>query len=273
MNEMWEQIQLNTMINLKYYLRNRLMIVVIIIICFFFSMGFIPMLFFTSQLEKLQIMIMFFNQVNGLLKYLLGLIALFTVYHHISIKCLKVVFTKPCLPEYWLLSHFISPVLISAGMYSGTLIVSLLLAVAWALPVKAVIALLILTEFFKSLIIISCCTFLGILVHPVLAAFLLLITTVLTFARMMVGGALKSVKSVIGQWVLKIVKMVFDAINYILPSFSPYENELGKAYYTFKLAVENYPYIALVIGYSLVVSALFYFASVYLLKKKKYLYV
>jgi len=90
---------------------------------------------------------------------------------------------------------------------------------------------------------------------------------------MIINSAINYIKNNALIILLKGIKYFMEAVYFIIPSFSPYEKEISNAYISFKFTQGQYQYIFLIVSYSLVISALFYFLSLWTLKKKKYIYI
>lgn len=268
-----DQLKTNLIVNFKFYLRYKVITFIGIFFIFLLAIALIPTFLILNPMEKLKNITFLFSEMNVFFKILVGIISLIAIYYHINLKCLKVIFTKPFSPELWILSHFLSIYFVSFILYSFLFLVCSILATIWALPIHTVLLLLVLVEFSKSLIVISGCSFLSALTHPILSGFLLLGINIFNGLIITVDTAMKYTKNILLSHFLKGIKYCFEFIYFLIPSFNPYSQELAKVFYSFKFNSQEYQYIALILLYSIVINCLFYFLSLYVFRKKKYLYI
>ena len=94
----------NIRTNLRFYARNRLLLILSLLFGGIMSLSLLPSLFFTSAGTRFHILLQIYSAFRTFLFIVVGMIALLSVWYHRSQKCVKLVFTKPCSPENWILS-------------------------------------------------------------------------------------------------------------------------------------------------------------------------
>ncbi|OGF61975.1 MAG: hypothetical protein A2Y62_20865 [Candidatus Fischerbacteria bacterium RBG_13_37_8] len=118
------------------------------------------------------------------------------------------------------------------------------------------------------------CILLSFIMHPVTAGLILLISSSGIYSlAMFTAVAMRNTKNEIWLWIYKIIKFILDCIYYMIPSFSPFQEELSSLAQNFKVESSAPVYVLYAVGYSLSIVVLCYFISLYIIKKKKSLFV
>ncbi|MEE9614665.1 MAG: hypothetical protein V3W31_06895 [Thermodesulfobacteriota bacterium] len=266
---MLHQLWTNIKINLKFYRRNRLLLGTAVFISFVMGLSALPSLFTLSAAKHMKIIQGVFSQLSWFTFIITAGLAIMLISYHTRDRSVKMVFTKPCPPEAWILSSFLSASLVSLLLYAGTLAICSALFVAWDVPFQWGILYMTVNDFMSTIILISYMTFLAVLMHPLLA---------LLFAVIFQGGTFFYIKLLLmgkaandgGLSVpLTLLKGLVDGIYLLLPSFSPFSGKTSKLYRSLRLDDANWEYLLLTFGYTVFVSALMYVLSVYFFKKKR----
>lgn len=270
---MYPQLIANIKTNLKFYIRNRLLLAAAIFTILVLGMSIIPSIIFFSMTKHLEIVRTIFSQLNSFATIVTAGLGLLLIYHHINNRSTKMVFTKPCLPDVWLLSSFFSASLVSFILFSGTLLICSTLFLIWNIPFQGGIIYITINEFLQAIILLSYITFLSIILHPVLVVLIIFIFSEGTFyyLKIFLVNGLKAGGD--GNYIsfLKALKGFADVIYILIPSFSPFSEETAKIYSSLRLSDARWDYLLLTLAYTLLISSLFYFLSVYFLKRKRHI--
>lgn len=269
---MYQQILANIRTNLIFYRRNRLLIASVVFIVLMLGLTTLPSFFFMSNTQRLEQLRQLFSTLNRFALVLTAGLGLILISQHIKDRSVKMVFTKPCLPETWLLSSYLSATLVAFVLYAGSFLVASLLSLIWKIPYPSGIVFISVNQFFQTVSLMAYATFLSVILHPVLAALVLLVFQegLLYTLKIVLAGGIKAAGAKAFVPFLKFVKLFVDAAYLVLPTFNPYAEKTAPVYSSLRGSDANWHYLFPAIAYALTVSALFYFLTVYVLKKKRY---
>jgi hypothetical protein len=269
---MYQQVLANIRTNLIFYRRNRLIIAAVVFIVLVLGLTTLPSFFFMSNTQRLEQLRQLFTLVNGFTLVLTAGLGLVLVSQHIRDRSVKMVFTKPCLPETWLLSSFLSAALVAFVLYAGSFLIASALALIWKLPYPSGIFYISINQFFQTVSLMAYATFLSVILHPVLAAMILLVLRegLLYTLKIILASGIKAAGAKAFVPFLKFVKLFVDAAYLVLPTFNPYAEKTAPVYTSLRGSDADWNYLFPAVAYALTVSALFYFLTAYVLKKKRY---
>ncbi len=262
----------NIKINLKFYRRNKFLLVALIFIIAILGLSMIPTIFFFTKTKYFEIVKMIFFQLSWFATIITGALGLFFISHHIGNHSTKMVFTKPCPPEVWLLSGFLSAIIVSLFLYIVIFFICSILFIIWNIPFQWGIIYVVFNDFLKTIIVLSYIIFLTILFHPVIAVLLVVIFREgnFYFAKILLMSKIEESKEGLSIF-LKILKGLVDIVYMALPCFSPYFKETSRIYSSFRILDVNFLCLFLTLVYTLCISVFFYFLSNYFLKKKRHI--
>lgn len=265
---LWANIQAN----LLFYRRNRLLVAAAAFLVFLMGITSIPGMLFTSNTQHLELLKSVLHLVTGFGTVVTVGLGLMLVSQHIRDRSVKMVFTKPCPPEVWLLSSFLSAGLVAAVIYAGAFLISIFLFLLWSIPFQSGVVYILINGFFQAISFMAFATFLSVVFHPVLALFFLLIFQegIFYWLKIVLTGGIKAVGDGGYAPLLKFIKIFVDALYMIWPSFSPYEAKMTQVSATLRGADADWTYLVLAILYASVLTALFYFLTDFVLKRKRY---
>ena len=129
---MFEQIKANIKTNFKFYARNKMLIGVVIVLVFIFAVSALPAYFLNSEGLHLGNINMIFSRMSFFATIATSLLGLLVASHHITNRSVKMVFTKPCTPDIWLLSCFLSAIILSTLMFLVIFAVTWVMSTTWA---------------------------------------------------------------------------------------------------------------------------------------------
>ena len=269
---MYQQILANIRTNLIFYRRNRLLIAVVVFLVMVLGLTTLSSFFFESNTQRLEQLRQLFTTVNRFSLVLTAGLGFVLISQHIRDRSIKMVFTKPCLPETWLLSSYLSAALVAFVLYVGSFLMVSALSLIWKVPYPSGIFFISVNQFFQTVSFMAYATFLSAILHPVLAATVLLVFREGFFytLKIILASGIKAAGAKPFVPFLKFVKLFLDAAYLALPTFNPYAEKTAPVYSSLRGSDANWNYLFPAVAYALTVSALFYFLTVYALKKKRY---
>lgn len=268
---MFSQLITNIKVNLIFYKRNRLLLVASIFIILMVALSSIPAMFFMTKSKHVDIIKMVFSELSGFVFVVAAGLGLLFVSHHIRNRSTKMIFTKPCTPEIWLLSGFLSGTIICFLLYAGVFLISTLLFIIWDVPFQWGILYMTANEFLQSLIILSYMIFLSVILHPVIAVFFVIIfqESMLYYMKLFLQSGMKAYNEGAFSSFLTVLKAVVDTLYLVFPTFKPFSEDMTQVYSSLRLSDTKWEYLFLTMAYTIIVSTLFYLLSDYFLKKKR----
>jgi ABC-type transport system involved in multi-copper enzyme maturation permease subunit len=230
-------------------------------------------MFFLTKTKHLEIIKMVFSQLSSFATIITAGLGLLFISHHIRNRTTKMVFTKPCPPEIWLLSGFFSASIVSLAFYVVIFLICTKLFFVLGIPYQLGIFYFIFNEFFQAIILLSYVILLTVLFHPVIAVLFVFIFQDGTFyyVKLLLMSGIKATGESSVSPFLKLIKGFVDIIYLILPTFKPFSEETSHIYSSLRISDANWAYFLLTFAYTLSISALFYFLSAYFLKKKRHI--
>ena len=172
---MYSQFVANIGVNLKFYRRNRLLLIASIFILGVLGLSVIPAFFFLSTTKHLEMIKVIFSQMSNFTTIVTASLGLLFISHHLGNRTTKMVFTKPCPPEIWLLSSLLSASIVCFSLYIGILLICSILSFCLKVPFLWAIVYMTFNEFLQATIVLSYITFLAVIFHPVLAVLFIII--------------------------------------------------------------------------------------------------
>ena len=253
------QLRLNIWLNLVYLGRNYLIMTVLGIMALLFI---VILSMFSSGGHGAAGM---FLQLHSLVSAAAFLAAVMIVYNPIKDRNVKMIITKPCLPDEWAAASFLTVNLISIALHLIILVFAVIMFVArpdamgmnpstyiyiWISSVMAVMV-------FSSLLL-----FLTFFMPPVPAVAMMILLNNVVIARIMdycfnyTGGMIMGI-------FYKIIGAVFYVIYLVVPYFSM-ENIMQAG----QSADKDWPHLAVFTVYGFVTLGFYYLMSVYVVKKR-----
>ncbi len=269
---MYQQLIANIQTNLTFYRRNRLLVAASVFIILILGLTLVPAMFFLSNTQRLEQVRVIFKQVNDFAMVVTAGLGLLLVSQHIRDRSVKMVFTKPCLPETWLLSSFLSAGLVALVLYAGSFLIASFLSAIWSIPFPTGIVFIFVNELFLAISLMAYVTFLSVIFHPVLAVMFVLVIQegMFYWLKILIASGIKAAGTKPVFPLLKPLKFFVDAVYMILPTFKPYDEKTRQVYTSLRGSDADWNYLLLAIAYALALTALFYFLTAYVLKKKRY---
>src|SRR6185369_14116131 len=217
-NNMYAQVMANIGVNFKFYRRNRLLLVAGLLIMLVTALSTVPSLFFLTKAQHLSIIVTTASQLSNFATLIIPALGLMLISHHLGNRSIKMVFTKPCPPEAWLLSSSFSAVIVAALFYIGIFLICSILFAVWSIPFQWGLIFVLLNDFAHALIWLGYITFLAVFFRPVVAVLFIIIFQESSFyyLKLLLVSGIKSATGALALF-LKSAKGLVDVIYMLLP--------------------------------------------------------
>jgi ABC-type transport system involved in multi-copper enzyme maturation permease subunit len=262
----------NIRVNLRFYLRNRLLTALAVVLIFMMALFAIPSLLVTTAGQRLAMVRQIVTQLSFFGTFFTGLLGLLTVSHHLRNRSLKMVVTKPCPLEVWLLAHFLSAALVAAGLYTAVFLIGSALAAVWRVPIQQGLAAMMTHDLLQAVSIFAFLVFLTTFMHPALAAVVVLLFQEGTFHNLLVWvmAGLDVKSSLSAGLFFSATKYFLQSIYFVLPSWSPYSEKLVHLGQDLEFTRNQLPFLLSSITYWLLLGSFCYFSAILLLRRKRF---
>jgi ABC-type transport system involved in multi-copper enzyme maturation permease subunit len=267
---MTELLRANILADFAYYRRSRLLLAFMLLFLLLTGLQSLPPLFANSGVQSFNALQQIFSELNGFLLVLCACLGLFIISSHLRNRSLKMVFTKPCPPALWLLSAFLSAVIVSLLLNFVVLASATLLSLIWHIPVRAGLVFLSAETFVVSVGLIAYLMLLATLVHPAIAAICTLIFNASLFyeAQLWSEAVIRSGNT--SSW-LRVLKGLFHWLYLLLPMLYPFGNKTEGAHVSLRVMHGEWKYLLYSLGYALTLSAFCYCVALFALQRKKHI--
>jgi ABC-type transport system involved in multi-copper enzyme maturation permease subunit len=264
---MTEALRTNVGVLLKFYARNRLLIVIALIFLLLAALTVSMSLVYGSTSDHFEIISSALSTLNGFTLILAAGLGLFAISSHLRQRSLKMVLTKPCLPEVWIGAVFASALVVAALLYGLNLLFGLVLSLVWGVPVQSGLFFLPLEGLLRSAIALSYLSFLTIFLHPAVAVLVVLFFNEGTFdgLRQML---LTAIKTNAGNPLLPVLEWLTKILYMVLPTFHPYETRLEGVSNTLRASASDWLTLAKTAGYAATALGLFFCLAVAALRRR-----
>lgn len=264
---MTEKLFANFRVLLKFYRRNRLLLVIALIFLLLAGLTLSGSLVFGSTTGRFDIIATVESTLIGFTLVLSGGLGLFAISSHLRQRSLKMVMTKPCPPEIWVGSVFLSAAWVAGILYAFAALVGAALSLLWSVPLQTGLVYLALQGFLRSCVVLSYLSFLTILMHPVLAILISVLFNEGTFESIRYL-LLTAIKTTGGNPLLPFLEKATWVLFMLLPSYSPYEGVSSGVEESFRATAADWLALAKTAGYAAAALGLFFCLSVWALRRR-----
>jgi hypothetical protein len=264
---MTEQISANVGVLLKFYARNRLLLVVTLLLLVLAVLTVAASLVYGSTSAHFDIIVEAVTTLNGYSLVLSAALGLFAISSHLRQRSVKMVLTKPCLPEVWIASVFLSALIVSTMLYTLNLLFGIGLSLVWKVPIQSGLFFLAIEGLLRAAIVLVYVSFLAVVVHPVLA-----ILVAFVFNEGIFDGLrtmlLTAIQTTGGNPVLPALEWLTYAIYMILPTFDPYSRQTQSVGESLRTSAADWIVLLRTSAYSATALGLFFLLSIWALKRR-----
>ena len=267
---MAELLRANILADLTYYRRSRLLLAFMLLFLLLTGLGSLPPLFANSGIQSFNALQDIFSELNGFLLVLCAGLGLFIISSHLRSRSLKMVFTKPCPPALWLLSAFLSAVIVSLLLNLVVLVSTTILSVIWHVPVRQGLIFVSGETFAASIGLIAYLMLLATLVHPAVAAVSALIFNADLFYEFQVWtqASIRSGNS--SPW-LRVLEKLFHGLYILFPMLEPFGKKTTQIHNSLRVMHGEWKYLLYSLIYALTLSAFCYCLALFALQRKKHI--
>ena len=264
---MIDQLLLNTRVHLRFYARNRLLLAFGLVMLLFFGLTLVPMLMFETSSDRFNMLRMITVQMSGYALVFTASLGLFAISSHLRNRNVKMVLTKPCLPEIWLGSIFLSASLVAVLIYAIVTLAVAAIGWLWGIPWQWGFVFVALDGACRALIQMAFLTCLGTAFHPVVAVLIAMFFNEGIFYQLkyLLAGAIAADGS--KPWLLA-ASVVCDAFYMVMPMAEPLSNRTESVYNSLRAGVGDWLNLVGVVGYSLLLCAFLFLVSDYVLRRR-----
>ena len=265
---MEERILSNVKANLKFYSRNGIIWIVILIMLM--QVGARIFFYSYAQGMKFEILRSFLGGLGGFFSVIVAVLGMLTVSYHLRNRCFKMVFSRPCSPDRWLFSLFLSVVIVSASLIAVALLSLICLFIAWKIPFQAGCIYILLHSMCRWILLSFCLLFLSVFLNPALSVFLVAVLTETNLYRLtiMLGFAANRASSSAARMFLKTLWHTARALYMSVP-LSLYPLETGRIASNWITSGQDWMRLGIVFLYTFCASCLLFFLSSSILGRKR----
>lgn len=257
--------------NLILYKRSRLLNILGIILLVFYGLTSIPYFITASFTAKVSGIARILNNLHTLSVLFLVIALLVGLYYPVKNRCLKMIITKPCKPETWLLSNYISSIIIALMINLLIFIIASVFFLIWGMGFQMSLVYVFFDQAFQLVLLLSYLTFL-MLVFNVWGAIifgLILTESFFFYLTNMFTALHNSASNAAGKFLYLIIQKFFYTIYMILPMSSPFSKETNFIYRNFRVESSDWKYLLYTLLYTLSIAGFFYLVNNCILKKKR----
>ncbi len=264
------QVLANIGVNLKFFRRNRLLFVAGSLLLLITSLSTLPSLFALTSSQHLELITAIANQLSFFAIVLgIGMVVTF-VSHHLDKRSIKMVITKPCPPDLWLLSGMLSAVLVTAVLYASILSICSSLFLYWDIPYQSGLVYVLVNDFAQSFVWMGYAALLSVVARPVttLLALLLLQDSTFYWLKLLLASALKSAEGAYATAV-QTAKMTVDVVYLVLPITNPFWEKNETVYKSLRGTDADWTLLLSTVAYAAGVWLFCYLLGSYLLRRRR----
>lgn len=267
---MAELLKANFLADVTYYRRSKLLLAFMLVFLLITALQSLPPVFMNSGVQNFNSLQQIISTLNFFILILSAGMGLLVISSHLRNRSLKMVFTKPCRPEVWLLSAFLSAAAMSLFLNIVVLGSGVLLSALWHLPVRMGLVFVSAETFVASLGLIAYLILLATVMHPALAAIVAIIFNADLFYQFDVWTK-AAIRSGNSSFALRVVERVFHSFYILLPIVYPFDKQTENIHTSLRVLSSEWKYLLFSFGYALTLSAFCYCVSLFALKRKNHI--
>lgn len=266
---MREQLAANIGVNLKFYRRNKLLAGVAILFLAIAVLYASGSLLFATSTGRFDLTMQLFTQLTYFAFVFVGAIGLVLVAVQVRGKAVTLILTKPCRPDVWLASAFLSAFILAAVLYAAILALAGGLSVVWKIPFQSGFAFMAIEFFFEAVIAMSFLTFLSMVMHPVLAVIIAVVFNESVFFALRTG-LIAAIKYTGGSIALPLLEKLSYIMYMSAPMISPYKEQIAPITESMRVPADQWKYLAYTGVYAITISLMFYLLTLWSLRRKNF---
>lgn len=267
---MGQQLLANLRVNLVFFRRNNVLLVMALLIVVVSGLGFIPSLIFETSTVKFTLIKSIFGSLDGMATIIAAVLGMLTVSHHLRSRCLKMVVTKPCTPDAWLLSVFLAGIAVTGVFYLVIFLVAGALFLVWGVPFQWGLPFLAVAGFLNAVILFAYLSMLTVLLHPVLAVLVTLFFHDATFRQLITMAQAGAMNASGGyKTFLDVLAGALSVVYVIMPSFGLFSNRMRDVHESYRVSGSAVQHLSLTFAYTALLAVLCYLVGAWALRRKR----
>jgi hypothetical protein len=257
-------VRAHTTVHLKFLARSRVLLGFGLLVTLWAGVMLIPAFVAGSLSDRFESLRAVAETLHFVAAVVTAGLGLFVLSSHRRARTIKIVATKPSAFEGWVASVFAAPVLV--GLVAQAVVAGIILGLSlyWGVPYQVGFVYLAARRFIQSAIALAYLTALGSIIHPVLAVVVALVVNEWTFSAVAANAAALADR---GWLALRAVDATASALYYIVPTFSPFADQIGALDHSFRVATIDWRYLWASAGYAAVTCAFGYLATLVALRR------
>ncbi len=261
---------LNT--HLKFSWRNRVPLAFAGLLLGLMLLTVLPMVLLMKSVDRLDLLIQTVRYLQRWIYVVIAALALISVSHHLQNRSLKMVISKPCPIEVWLLSPFLSVAAIAACLYAVVLTLAVGLALLWRIPIHPGLFFVTCNEFLRAMIISSYLILLASLFHPVIAAMVVLMMQEDQFywLTILISKGLEATPDSPWRGWFLAATQISQAIYRTLPWYEPFARQTAHIHFGSPIGWGNLKYLAYTAVYTACFASFCFLISDWILRKRRH---
>ena len=261
-----EQLRANIATNLRFFRRNRILLGATLLYLAFTALMLIPSVIFGSLSKHFDILKSLDGSLGNTVIVFTALMGLLYMASHFRNRNVKMVLTKPCTPETWLLALVISAAVVSLVLNVMAAAISAILFAVWDIPFQGGLIFITLDNYLSGLVIFAFVIFLATSMPPVLAVIVAIVASESTiyWLRTIVAAGIDA--NVSGG--LSTLDKVLYGIYMVLPSYSLFQHQSEAVYQTWRVAPRDWLPLLYTLLYTGAMMTLFYLLTLVALRRK-----
>lgn len=261
----------NLVVHLAFFRRNRLVVLVGLLLAGVWGMSLVPSLFFISTRDKFQMITMLLEQSHWFIMIFVAGLAIMTLSYNFNQRCFKMVVSKPCPPEVWLLALYAAVMLVATALYVLVTVAAVVMFLVWHIPLQWGLFYLLGSSLLQAVVVVAILSFLVSVMHPFLAVVLMGLANESTFYGLLVmfsAGAGNATKPMVALG-YKIAMVVTYGFYLVAPSYSLFDKKVEKLHSALRCGVADLPWLGLSLLYTVLVGALFFALTALALRRRR----
>lgn len=270
---MMKAFQSNLVAHLIFFRRNRLVLLVGLFLCFIWGSTLIPSLLFISARDKFQLIQMLMSQSHGVVMVFVAALAVMALHYNFNQRCFKMVITRPCPPEVWLLALYAAVMLVAAVLYALVLVAVVVLFRVWHIPLQWGVFYVVGNSFLTVMTIVPVLIFLVTVMHPFLAIILMALANEGTFYGLLVmlSAALSHATAPWAKFWYGVANTVVYGVYLVVPSYSLFERKVAKIHSSLRMGWNDLEWLGLTLLYTVLIGALFFALAALALRRRRHI--
>lgn len=255
--------------NLVFYRRNRILVlaglvVLLVLVISIISIGY-------SASDRFELVRTLVSMVEGFCFVFTAIIGLVAVSHHVRNRSVKLVLTKPFPLGGWILSHFVSALLVIVVLHLMILVFAVMMFIGWDLPFQWGLLVHLGSSILACATVFAFMLLLSTIVHPAVAAVIAVIFSPSTVHSMLtlIEAPRRLGESDVMAVVYQILSWLLTVLYYLLPEYTPFADDLWTVFETYRVTRFDLVYIVLTVLYSTVATALCLMLTSVILRRKR----